>query len=367
MKTVVINAKIYTGREVIENGYLILEVGEILAVGTGSPGDLSGMEVQDLAGQSVAPAFIDLQVYGGNGCLFNNDPTVHTIEQTYASVREGGGSHFQITLSCSPPEVMEQAMAACREYQEQGGAGLIGLHLEGPWFNPVKRGAHPEKYIQQPTASSVKALLEQGRGVVSYITLAPEQFDEACWAVLAESKIPLSAGHSNASFATAIQAFDRGIQRVTHLFNAMSQMESRSPGLVGATFRHKPWASIIADGIHCDFEVLRVAKDILGEKLFLITDAVTTSEKGDYNFHLAGDRYLNENGTLAGAALTMWKAVQNVVKYAGIPLEEALRMAATYPAQVVGLEHRLGYIAPGFDAGLIVFSSLDSVPIFLEI
>ena len=147
----------------------------------------------------------------------------------------------------------------------------------------------------------------------------------------------------------------KGIGRATHLFNAMSPLQSRAPGMVGAVYTAKPWTSIIADGIHCDFAALRISKDLLGEKLFLITDAVTPSETGDYRFRFAGDRYLNESGTLAGSCLTLWQAVKNVVAHAGIDLSEALRMTSTYPAQVVGQSHRLGRVAPAFEANFILF------------
>ncbi len=187
------------------------------------------------------------------------------------------------------------------------------------------------------------------------MTLAPEQMDDASLDLLLQSDIHIAAGHSNASFLQAQHGFEKGIDRVTHLFNAMSAFQSREPGLVGATFVHKPWTSIIADGIHCDFNSLKISKELLGEKLFLITDAVTESLIGDYSFRFSGDRYVNESGTLAGSALTMWQAVKNVVQFADISLEEALRMASTYPARVIGEGQRLGKIAPGYEAHFVVF------------
>lgn len=353
MQTTFTNARVFTGSEILDRAHVTVENGRILSVDTGEAPTHPG--AHDLSGRSLAPAFIDLQVYGGNGKLFNNEPTVETIRATRDTVRAGGADFFQITLSCSPLETMWKAIDACREYMASGEKGLLGLHLEGPYFNPEKRGAHPLQHIRTPNATEIAEIIERGRGVVRYMTIAPEKFDDASLDLLLQSGIAISAGHSNATFTEAMHGFEKGIGRVTHLFNAMSPFQSRAPGLVGATYMHKPWASIIADGIHCDYNCLKITKELLGEKLFLISDAVTESRSGDYRFHFAGDRYTDESGTLAGSAISMWQAVNNTVKYAGIPLEEALRMASTYPAAVIGESHRLGKIAPGYEAAMVVF------------
>lgn len=347
-KKAYLNARIYTGTEILENATVYVENGIIQRVGANFPiGE--GVEVVDLTGKSIAPAFIDLQIYGGKGRLFNNEPTVETIQSTWETAQEGGTSHFQITLSCSPQPLMWEAIAACRRYWEQGGEGLLGLHLEGPYFNPEKRGAHPLQHIRKPHPEEVAELIERGKGVVSYMTIAPEQFDDISLELLLKSDIHIAAGHSNATFQEAMHGFEKGIERATHLFNAMSAFQSRAPGMVGAIYAHEPWASIIADGIHCDYNSLKISKKVLKDKLFLITDAVTDSQTGDYRFRSAGTHYVDENGILAGSALTMWQAVRNAVEYAGIPLDEALRMASTYPAMVVGQGHRLGRIAVGYE------------------
>ena len=358
MKTTYYNAHVFTGDQVLPRASVTIEDGIILAVDSTNAVVETAARV-DMEGQSLAPALIDLQVYGGRGKLFNNEPTVETIQQTWASVRTGGCAHFQITLSCSPLETMWTAIKACRAYWLAGGEGLLGLHLEGPYFHPEKRGAHPLQHIRQPNETEVAELIERGQGVVRYMTLAPERCDDASLDLLLRSNIYLSAGHSNATFAEARHGFDKGIGRVTHLFNAMSAFQGRAPGLIGATYDWQPWTSIIADGIHCDFQSLKISKQILGDKLFLISDAVTESLRGDYRFRFAGDRYVDEAGTLAGSSLTMWQAVQNVVQYCGIELAEALRMASTYPATVIGEGYRLGRIAPGYAAEFIRFEEVD--------
>ena len=355
MQTSYINARVFTGAEILEQAYVTVENGVITAVGTGAAP--AQTEIVDLEGRALAPALIDLQVYGGQGKLFNNEPTVETIQKTYETVRAGGAAFFQITLSCSPLETMWQAIDACRAYVESGGQGLLGLHLEGPYFNPEKRGAHPLQHIRTPHPAEIAELIERGRGVLRYMTLASECIDDASLDILLQSDILLSAGHTNATFGEAMHGFEKGIGRVTHLFNAMSPLQGRAPGLVGATYVHKPWTSIIADGIHIDYNCLKISKEILGEKLFLITDAVTDSDLGDYRFRFAGDHYIDAAGTLAGSALSMWQAVQNAVRYASIPLDEALRMASTYPAACVGAGHRLGRIAEGYEAAMVAFES----------
>ncbi len=250
---------------------------------------------------------------------------------------------------------MLKAIEASKEYQRLGGKGLIGLHLEGPYFNPIKKGAHVEKYVRKPTVSELNILLEAGKSIITYITFAPEMIDDECLNLLLNSGIPLSAGHSDATYDQAMAAFEKGINRVTHLFNAMSQFQSRAPGLVGAAYDSNVNASIVADGIHVDFNSIRISKKIMGERLFYITDAVTEDTRGEYSFTLNKDHYINDKGVLSGSALTMMKAVKNGVEKVGIPLDESLRMASTYPANVANLGHKLGKIEKGFLANFVVF------------
>jgi N-acetylglucosamine-6-phosphate deacetylase len=356
MQKIYTNACIYTGTDVIiPQGYVLVSDSKIEAVGEGPAPVIPGAEIISCEGRSLAPGLIDLQIYGGQGKLFNNEPTAETIRSTWQAVQAGGGAWFQITLSCTPLPVMWQAIEACREYWAAGGEGLLGLHLEGPYFNPEKRGAHPLQHIRKANPAEIAELLERGKGVVTYMTLAPEMVDEVSLKMLLESGIIIAAGHSNATFTEAVKGFEAGIGHATHLFNAMSPLQSRAPGMVGAIYDQKPWTSVIADGIHIDYNALKVSKQILQHKLFLITDAVTESLLGDYRFRFSGDRFTDEQGTLAGSALTMQQAIQNAVQYAGIDRAEALRMASTWPAAAAGLGDRLGKIAPGYDAKMFLF------------
>ena len=187
---------------------MVVQGDHILDIGEGMAPLMPDAEVLDFSGRSVAPGLIDLQIYGGQGKLFNNEPTVETIRSTWETVQAGGGSYFQITLSCSPLPVMWQAMDACRAYWASGGKGLLGLHLEGPYFNPEKRGAHPLQHIRKANRAEIAELIERGKGVVRYITIAPEMVDDWCLKMLLDSDIVVSAGHSNATFAQAIRGFE---------------------------------------------------------------------------------------------------------------------------------------------------------------
>jgi N-acetylglucosamine-6-phosphate deacetylase len=349
------NCCLFTGTSVLNDHAVWVENEKIKAVLPEK--DLSeNLQTVDCQGFYLAPGFIDLQIYGGGGSLFNSALTPETIRKTYLEQRRGGTTHFQITLSSVGLPEMLRAIDACRTYQEEGGKGLLGLHLEGPFFNPEKRGAHKLHYIIPPEKNTILDLIEKSRGIVSYMTLAPEMFSPELLDLWLKSEIHIAAGHSNATYRQAQAAFLQGISRVTHLFNAMSQFQSREPGLVGATYDSAARASIIADGIHCDFAALRISKKIMGERLFLITDAVTEDVSGEYKFRFAGDRFTDENGTLSGSALTMQKAVKNCVKHVGIDLAEALRMASTYPAEVAGKGSTLGKIQPGFQADMVLLN-----------
>ena len=170
----------------------------------------------------------------------------------------------------------------------------------------------------------------------------------------------LSSGHSNATYQQGKSFLNNPIKAVTHLYNAMPQMHHREPGYIPAIFEEKPYTSIVADGIHVDFAMIRLAKRELGDRLFLITDAVTSATKGTYQHRFTGDRYVMPDGTLSGSCLTMLRAVQNGVEHAGIALAEAINMAALYPAQVAALDKK-GKIAAGFDADMIIFNDAFEV------
>ena len=355
MRYLLTNCTIYTGTSIMQHHAVLVNDGTIEAV---LPEVTEPEEVprHDCRGGILSPGFIDLQLYGGGGGLFSVDPSPAMLGRMRAHTLRHGTTSFLPTMPTNSPELMRAALAAVREVQPTT-PGLLGVHLEGPYINPIKKGAHQEEFIQRPTVENVTALLAEAAGALRIMTLAPELASSEVVALLRAADVVLSAGHSNATFAEGSAALRQGFTAATHLFNAMSPLGSREPGLVGAIYdADTARASIIADGVHCDFGAVRISKKIMGERLFLITDAVDDSTQGAYRFRRRDNYFVDEQGTLGGSALTMPLAVRNCVEHVGIPLAESLRMASLYPAQVLGLDHELGLIAPGYVADLCLFN-----------
>ena len=354
MKKVFTNATIYSGNEILSGIAILTSDGKI--EGFVYDNDIpSGYTIVDLKGNNIAPALIDLQIYGGNGYLFSADPSIEAIEATNNYCREGGATGFLLTVATNSDEIMSKAISVAKKYLKEGGNGMLGLHLEGPWINPEKRGAHLLEYIHSPTMEEAKKIIDETEGIVKIITLAPEMVDEAIVDYLQANKIVVSAGHTNATYKQAIKGFQK-IKVATHLFNAMSQFQSREPGMVGAIYNHSTaCCSVVADGIHVDFAAIRISKKIMEERLFLITDAVAETTAGPYQHIFKNDRYVIPDGTLSGSSLTMMKAVKNCVEYLGIELKEALRMASLYPARILGIENEIGLIERNFNSSFVVF------------
>jgi N-acetylglucosamine-6-phosphate deacetylase len=301
----------------------------------------------------LAPGFIDIQIYGANGSLLAIEPTASSLQKTYEYCKAGGAPYYQPTVATNSYEVFYKCIDAVKEYWQKGGKGVIGLHIEGPWINKAKRGAHAEQFIHSPTIEQAKALLEYGKGVITMITLAPEICSDEVIERIQSYGVIISAGHSNATFEQATAGFAKGIPAATHLYNAMSPLLHRAPGMVGAVMHNETvMASIVADGYHVDFAAISIAKKVMQQRLFFITDAVTETSRGYYQHQLVGDKY-EANSILSGSALTMGKCVKNGVEEAGIELSEALRMASLYPAQIMKLDQQLGRIAPGYKASFV--------------
>lgn len=355
MPTAFYNGTIYTGEQILTQKALLVQNGYIdeIVEESAIPG---GYEKEDLKGMNITPSFIDLQIYGGNGKLFSHDLSVASLQATYEYCISGGAAHFMITMATNSIERFLRGIEVVRNYWNEGGKGLLGLHLEGPYLNPIKKGAHVEQYIKQPTIEEVQMLLDKGTGVFKMMTLAPECCDDAVIDLLLENNILVSAGHSNAVSDKATRAFNNGIPTATHLFNAMSAFQHRAPGMVGAIYDHpKVMCSVVCDGVHVDFAAVRISKKIMKERLFFITDAVAETNTGDYIHVYKGDRYTLPNGTLSGSSLTMMQCVKNAVEHVGIELDEALRMASLYPAKLLGKDCKLGKLEKGYEASFVIF------------
>src|SRR6202012_5556124 len=308
----------------------------------------------DLQGANVAPGLIDLQIYGSGGKLFAGTPVVEALERMENDLLNQGTTGFLATIGTNSDAIFEQGIESAKKYREQAKGNFLGLHLEGPFLNPIRRGAHPEKYIKKASLELVERWIGMADGVIKMMTIAPELQDEKVVNYLNDHGVILSSGHSNATYQQGKSFLNNPVKAVTHLYNAMPQMHHREPGYIPAIFEEKPYTSVVADGIHVDFAMIRLAKRELGDKLFLITDAVTTANEGTYQHQFTGDRYVMPDGTLSGSCLTMLMAAKNCVEYVGVPLAEAINMASLYRAQLAGVNK--GQIEAGVDANFFLFS-----------
>ena len=349
------NSRFFKDDQLVANQTILIKGGKISAFTDGKIPD--GYETVDAEQNYLVPGFIDLQIYGSGGNLFSAYPTAETLAQMDADLISKGTTNFLACIATNSTEIVHQAIIAAKEYRSKA-KGFMGLHLEGPYINAKRRGAHIAKYIKKGTLEEIKTLLAEADGVVKMMTIAPELQDDEVIQLLLAHNVILSIGHSDASFEQATEAYNKGITTTTHLFNAMPSIHHRSPNLPTALFNHpKAMASIIADGNHVDFEIVKMSQKLLQERLFLITDAVTACQIGPYQHQLQGDKFITPDGTLSGSNITMLQAVQNCIKHCGINLAAALKMASLYPATVIGQQNYKGEIEVGYAADLLLLSS----------
>jgi len=354
-KTAYIAGNIYTGTDQLRHHAVLVEEGKIDALipAIAVPDGYEKIYFGDEA--IIAPALVDLQIYGAYERLLSLYPDAFTVSEIVRYSKAGGVAWCMPTVATNTYEVIFQCIDAVKEYWQGGGKGVLGLHVEGPWISKERKGAHNSDWIFSPTLDQAKELLEYGKGVIKMITLAPEVCSPEVIEEVQCHNIVISAGHSNATYQQATETFNNsGIDTVTHLFNAMSPLHHRNPGLVGAVLDHSlVKAAIIPDGHHVDFAAIRIAKKILEERLFAITDAVTTTTAGAYQHTFEGDRYTS-NGILSGSALTMHKAAINLVQHVGLKLPEALKMCSLYPARIIRHSDEIALLKKGYPATMIV-------------
>jgi N-acetylglucosamine-6-phosphate deacetylase len=317
----------------------------------------------------LLPGFIDLQVNGGGGVLFNDDPTVDGIAAIGEAHRRFGTTGFLPTLISDDLGTVERAIEAVDAAIERGVPGVLGIHIEGPFLNPARKGIHDaSKFrILDDRALDLLASLRRGRVLV---TLAPEVAPSGAIRALVDRGVVVAAGHTAATYDDVRAAFAEGLSGFTHLFNAMTQLGSREPGAVGAALENRSsWCGLIVDGHHVHPASLRIALAAKGaERLVLVTDAMPTVGSDQTSFHLAGqriecdgDRCTAPDGTLAGSNLNMAAAVRNAVRLMGVDLATAVRMASEVPASVMGLADERGSIRPGMRADLVLVDSGNNV------
>ncbi|MCK6262190.1 N-acetylglucosamine-6-phosphate deacetylase [Vibrio sp. ZSDE26] len=355
------NCKIFTGSDVLVNHAVVINEGIIDSVCPLSELP-AGIETKDLQGSNLSPGFIDLQLNGCGGVMLNDEVTAETMQTMHLANLKSGCTSFLPTLITSSDEDMKSAISAAREYHNKYQNQSLGLHLEGPYLNVLKKGIHSVDHIR-PSDDAMIDLICENADLVTKVTLAPEQNSPEHIERLRKAGVVVAIGHTNATYAEARQGFESGITFATHLFNAMTPMVGREPGVVGAIYdTPEVYAGIIADGFHVDYANIRIAHKIKGEKLVLVTDATAPAgAEMDYFIFVGKKVYyrdgkcVDENGTLGGSALTMIEAVQNTVEHVGIALDEALRMATLYPAAAIGVDNQLGRIKKGMVANLAVF------------
>jgi N-acetylglucosamine-6-phosphate deacetylase len=363
MKTALTNAKIFTGTETITGKALLIKDRKI--EGIADPGSIPlDYEIIDCNGNYLSAGLIDLQIAGGGGYLFSANPTPEALKAITEAITGSGTTGFLIVIPTNTLDVYREVI---RVVKENPHPSILGLHMEGPYISIFRRGAHIKEYIKLPGREEIEALIAEAGGVVKMLTVAPEVCNSEIIKLLNDNGIVVAAGHSNATFQEAVQGFNWGIKTATHLFNAMSQLHHRDPGLPGAVLESENvFASIIADGIHVNYSMISIVKKLMKERLFLISDAVEENLSDSYLHIRHEDRFTLPDGTLSGSILSMIKAVRNCVEKVGIPLEEAIRMASVYPAEVINISDR-GRIAPGCKADMIVFDGDYNIEhVFIE-
>jgi N-acetylglucosamine-6-phosphate deacetylase len=322
---------------------------------------VDGVRVRDfcdevLEARIATPGFIDLQLNGAGGVLFNDHPEPEALETIAAAARRGGTAYFLPTFITDERRKYQRAMQAVETAQT---LGVIGLHLEGPFLSPDRPGIHPAEHIRQLDPSDMQDFSEFSAPLL--LTLAPEEATPGQISDLADAGVKLFVGHSQASFEVIETAEKQGLCGATHLFNAMSQINPRDPGVVGAVLAsNRLFAGIIADGIHVHRANLQLAFECLGpNRLFLVSDAMSPLGTELATFELLGKhiyrrdgRLTDADGVLAGADLPMIKAVVQMVKFTGCGLGQAIRMASLTSARAVGLDAELGSLSPGKRAGV---------------
>ena len=353
-----INGEIYTGEGIVKNKAIIIDGNRVEALVDEIPKDI---KVIDLQGKIVAPAFIDLQLNGCGGVLFNDEISLETLRIMNETNIKTGTTSYLPTLITTTDENIEKALKLVEENENLEEIGVLGLHIEGPYISIPKKGIHNPAYIRVMSDEIIHKIAKFGSKVTKIMTIAPENAKVEHLKELKDSGINLSIGHTNATYEEALEKVEY-FKMATHLFNAMSSFTSREPGVIGAIFENKSlYTGIIVDGVHSHYGSVKIAKDILKEKLFLVTDAVAPVGTNMESFMFEGNKVLykdgkciSPNGTLGGSALTMIEGVQNLVKHVRVSLEEALFMASTYPAKAIRVDDKYGYIKEGYIADLVV-------------
>ena len=345
---------IHSGLAVVVEGTRVVEVVAVEKIP-------SSVEMRSVDGGFLAPGFIDVQVNGGGGALLNDNPTIDNVRHIAKSHRKFGTTGMLPTVITDAPEITAKAIVAVRQARAENVPGVLGIHIEGPFLDRDRKGAHDAQFIRDMKEADA-ALIANADCGITMLTLAPNRVALDLIASLARQGVLVSLGHSEASLVEVTKALAAGARAFTHLYNAMSQMNGREPGMVGAALADPDsFCGVIADGYHVHDTALRVALTAKPRnRIMLITDAMPTAAGGPDNFALQGravqrvnGKLVLDDGTLAGSNLTMDEAVRYCVERLSVTLEDALRMASLNPALFLRRDHDLGRIKPGYLASLV--------------
>ena len=363
MKQALLGSQIFCGERFYDDHALLVEGKSIVDIvdKNNTPDNFNKIELDQ---GILAPGFIDLQVNGGGGVLFNNSPNKESLNTIIKAHQFFGTTSIMPTVISDSLEVLEQCIKTVTE-EIKNNSSLLGIHIEGPFFNTKYRGVHQKQYISTINSDYLN-LFESLKGFPVMLTLAPECISSQQLKHLTSLGIKTLAGHTDASYDELDDAIKNGLDGFTHLFNAMGQISAREPGVVGSALHFEnTFASIIVDLHHVHPSLIQLAYQLKPKgKLFFISDSMATINHGKPSFELYDEvvnesdgRLVNSEGKLAGSSITQIDAVKNAYQKCNIPLNQALAMASRYPAEYLGIENHLGSLKPGYRADLVHFDS----------
>lgn len=359
------NAVVLTGDQTLNDMAVIIDNGRIVDV-VAQENIPHECEQINLADKYLCPGFIDLQLNGCGGVMFNQEPSLETLNHMQRINEKSGTTSFLPTLISDSDDTIRQGISATKAFMQSKQHQVLGMHLEGPYTNPKRKGIHPVEQLRQPSNQMVDWFATQTPWLKK-LTLAPEMNQPQHIRQLSDAGIVVSLGHTGATYEQTIKAIDNGVSFATHLYNAMTPtINGREPGVVGAIYDSESiYAGIIADGHHVHWANVRLAHKVLGDRLVLVTDATAGAmppkEMTHFDFcgatiYLKDGVCIDSQGTLGGSALTMDEGVRLLIKHAGLRLEDAVRMATLNPAKAIGVDDQLGAIKAGYVANLIVLN-----------
>ena len=357
--------RLFDGQAFLDDQVLTIVEGQIMAIDQ----DISNSDIT--VNGLVAPGFIDLQVNGGGGALFNDSPSVDNLKTIMSAHAKFGTTAMMPTLITDKIEIMQQAAEAISKAISEGVPGIVGIHFEGPHLSIDKKGTHCADYIRPISDAEWQVLSRQDLGQI-IVTLAPETVSSEDVSRMVKLGINVCLGHTNADYKTTQQAIDAGASGFTHLFNAMSPLQGREPGVVGAALLNNHTScGLIVDGFHVDYASCKLAIQAKPQgKVFLVTDAMppvgtdqTQFALYDRTVYVDNGKLTSTTGELAGSSLDMASAVKNTHQKLGIELGEAIRMASVYPAQYLYQNKTVirGELIPGKQADMVVLNDDLSV------